>query len=68
MLVNTFDPKTQFYGRFEAEKWIKRIAKECPNTYSIGIFGNHRDPERGEYPFTSYDLAQKYIAESLTEL
>ena len=59
MLINRFDPQSRFYERFEAEKWIKKIAQECPNTYNIGIFGSHRDPEKKEYNLFNHDLAQK---------
>ena len=68
MLINKFDPTTQFYERFEAEKWIKRIAQECPNTYNIGVFGNHRDPEQKEYTFTSHQQAQNKIAQQIKQL
>ena len=46
ILLNSYDPEIRFYERFEAEKWVKKIAQKCPNTYNVAIFGNHRDPEQ----------------------
>ena len=61
MILNRYDQKTSFYERFEAEKAVKRIAIQCPNTYSIAIFGNSRDPERHSYDFYSHEMANQYI-------
>ena len=57
LILNRYDQKTSFYERFEAEKAVKQIAIQCPNTYSIAVFGNSREPERHTYDFYSHEMA-----------
>ena len=38
MLYNEFNPKTNFYALFRAEKKLRQFAEIYPNAYVIGIF------------------------------
>ena len=61
LLLNSYDPATSFYERFEAEKAVKQIAVQCPHSYNIAIFGSQRDPEKHTYAFYSHEMANQYV-------
>ena len=38
MFTNEWEPKTQNYKRFKGEAMIKKLARDCPNSYHVGLF------------------------------
>ena len=45
ILTDEFDSKINFYARFPAEQYIRRLAQNFPNSYHLGVFACSRFPE-----------------------
>ena len=42
VVLNKFDPHTEFYQTFDIEAWIERIARKCKNACVVAFFRCNR--------------------------
>ena len=49
LLINEEDKNTRFYKRFQAEKSVRMLANQYPNSYHIAVFACRRDASKKEY-------------------
>ena len=70
LLINEFNPKTNWYKMWNLEKFIRTFAEMYPNTYSMAFCACCRQiyDKDADWGFKTKEAAEQYYAEQAAKL